>query len=53
MLSKKPNSKLKSQINEQNPRSKTTNSHGFREREREREREEEEEQEDDEAGVAP
>ena len=38
MLSKKPNSKLKSQIDEQNPRSETTNSHGFRERERERER---------------
>ena len=28
-------SKLKSQINEQNPRSKTTNNHRFRERERE------------------
>ena len=39
MLSKKPNSKLKSQIDEQNPRSETTNSHGFRERERGRERE--------------
>ena len=38
MLSKKPNSKLKSQIDEQNPRSETTNSHGFREKERERER---------------
>ena len=37
MLSKKPNSKLKSQIDEQNPRSETTNSHGFKERERERE----------------
>ena len=37
MLSKKPNSKLKSQIDEQNPRSETTNSHGFREKERERE----------------
>ena len=33
MLSEKPNTKLKSQINEQNPRSETTNSHGFRERE--------------------
>ena len=30
------NSKLKSQINEQNPRSKTTNNHRFREKERER-----------------
>ena len=39
MLSKKPKSKLKSQIDEQTPRSETTNSHGFRERERERERE--------------
>ena len=29
------NSKLKSQINEQNPRSKTTNNHRFREKERE------------------
>ena len=37
MLSKKPNSKLKSQIDEQNPRSETTNSHEFREKERERE----------------
>ena len=37
MLSKKPKSKLKSQIDEQNPRSETTNSHGFREKERERE----------------
>ena len=39
MLSEKPNTKLKSQINEQNPRSETTNNYGFRERERERERE--------------
>ena len=30
------NSKLKSQINEQNPRSETTNNHRFREKERER-----------------
>ena len=37
MLSKKPKSKLKSQIDEQNPRSETTNSHEFREKERERE----------------
>ena len=37
MLSKKPKLKLKSQIDEQNPRSETTNSHGFREKERERE----------------
>ena len=37
MLSEKPKSKLKSQIDEQNPRSETTNSHEFREKERERE----------------